>query len=105
MDNKLHPQRNAPLKAASQSALPSLQRLPITSAIIQRAQADPATLTPSDLQTLQRTVGNRAVTQIVGNSTGKAGSAPIVQAKFKVGSNTDPYEQEANRVARQVVGQ
>src|SRR4051812_41388 len=100
MDNKLRPQRNAPIKAASRTPSPTLQRVPaatqlpvpsaVSSAIIQRAQADPATLTPSDLQTLQRTIGNRAVTQLMSNSAGKAGSAPTLQAKFKVGSNTDP---------------
>ncbi|UCC86432.1 MAG: DUF4157 domain-containing protein [Anaerolineales bacterium] len=59
--------------------------------VLQRAVANPASASPADIQTLQRAYGNRAVTG-------------LIQAKLKVGPAGDKYEQEADRVAQQVMG-
>jgi hypothetical protein len=56
----------------------------------QRAVANPRAARPSDILALQRTVGNRAVTR-------------LIQAKLTVGPASDRYEQEADRVAEQVM--
>jgi hypothetical protein len=57
---------------------------------LQRAIADPGVASPSDILALQRLAGNRAVTR-------------LIQAKLTVGPAGDKYEQEADRVADQVV--
>jgi hypothetical protein len=59
--------------------------------VLQRAVANPASASPADILALQRAYGNRAVTG-------------LIQAKLKVGPVGDKYEQEADRVARQVMG-
>ena len=46
--------------------------------------------TPQNIRLLQRTIGNQAVGQ-------------IIQAKLKIGQPGDKYEQEADRVAEQVM--
>src|SRR5690606_987450 len=65
-------------------------------AVLQRVQADPQSLTPSDALTLQRSVGNRATAQLL---------SPILQPKLTLGPVGDQHEQEADAVAKQVVGQ
>jgi uncharacterized protein DUF4157 len=49
---------------------------------------------------LQRTHGNRYVQQVVG----RAGAAPGIQAKLRLGPAVDRFEHEADRVAQQVTG-
>ena len=56
----------------------------------QRAVANPAMAAPPDILALGRAYGNRAATG-------------LIQAKLKVGPVGDRYEQEADRVAEQVV--
>ncbi|MBE2220106.1 MAG: DUF4157 domain-containing protein [Anaerolineae bacterium] len=58
---------------------------------LQRAFADPKTLSPADAQTLQRTLGNQALRRLT------------IQRKMTVGPVGDKYEQEADAVAKQVV--
>jgi len=58
--------------------------------ILQRAVADPRVARPSDILALQRTVGNRAVSR-------------LIQTKLTVGPANDHYEQEADRMAEQVL--
>ena len=58
--------------------------------ILQRMERTPQTLRPADILQLQRTIGNRA-------------TGLLLQAKLKLGPAGDRYEQEADRVARQVV--
>lgn len=74
-----------------------------------RSQIDPNSLTPADVQTLQRSMGNAAVARLIANRAAptvqRPAHLPTVQAKLKVGSNNDPFEQEANSVASQVVSQ
>lgn len=58
--------------------------------LLQRAVADPATASPADMLALQRDYGNGAV-------------SGLIQAKLTVGAVGDRYEQEADRVAEQVM--
>ncbi len=58
--------------------------------ILQRLEVAPGSIRPADILQLQRTIGNRA--------TGR-----LLQAKLKLGPAGDVYEQEADRVAQQVV--
>ena len=58
--------------------------------ILQRLEDAPGSIRPADILQLQRTIGNRA--------TGR-----LLQAKLKLGPAGDVYEQEADRVAQQVV--
>jgi hypothetical protein len=72
---------------------PSAHEAP--AATLRRALA--STPTPTDLTRLQRAVGNQAVHSLV-TRTGRS-----IQAKLMVGPVGDSYEQEADRVAEQVV--
>jgi hypothetical protein len=65
---------------------------------MQRAMADPGQARPADILALQRAAGNRAVTRLI-QSFGNL----RVQAKLTVGPAGDKYEQEADRVAEQVM--
>ena len=58
--------------------------------ILQRLEDAPGSIRPADILQLQRTIGNQA--------TGR-----LLQAKLKLGPAGDVYEQEADRVAQQVV--
>src|SRR5215471_9104210 len=58
--------------------------------VVRRSFADPRTLSPENLLALQRTIGNRAVQR-------------LLQRKLMVGAAHDPYEQQADRVADQVM--
>jgi hypothetical protein len=69
-----------------------------TPLILQRAYADPSSLTPRDVKHLQRTIGNSAVIGLLSRSIG-------LQAALKLGPAGDQYEQEADHVAQQVVRQ
>jgi hypothetical protein len=64
--------------------------------VLQRAYVDPGSLSASDVQTLQRNVGNRATIQLL---------RPVLQAKLRLGPANDQYEKEADTVANQVVRQ
>ncbi len=61
-----------------------------TDSILQRLESAPASLRPADVEHLQRTIGNEATSH-------------FLQAKLKLGPAGDAYEQEADRVAKQVV--
>lgn len=64
--------------------------------ILQRLTLAPHSLRPDDLLLLQRTIGNRAVGQLLAQLP-----SPI-QAKLKVNAPGDEYEREADRVADEV---
>jgi hypothetical protein len=81
---------------SSSSATKSTRSRQRPELVIQRAQVNPSSLTPSDVLTLQRSIGNRATTRLL---------SPILQTKLKLGPAGDKYEQEADRVAEQVVRQ
>jgi hypothetical protein len=66
-------------------------------------------LSASDMLALQQTVGNRAVLQLL-TSRVEASAAPakpappVIQAKLAVSPANDHFEQEADRIARETVG-
>ena len=72
------------------------EALPQTGLSLAGGLARPSRLTPATVLQLQRHVGNRAVTHLVRGG-------PVVQTKLTVGPVGDRFEQEADRVARQVV--
>ena len=94
------PQRS-PVRSGRQERGVEPARPALPTMAIQRAIADPGSLSPQDMQRLQRAVGNRAVTQLAAARHPSA-SWPI-QAKLTVGAASDRYEQEADRVAAQVM--
>jgi hypothetical protein len=51
---------------------------------------------------MQRTLGNRAVSQLV--QARRRENAPAIQTKLRVGPKDDAYEQEADQVANRVMG-
>ncbi len=67
--------------------------------LVQRARFEPRSLTPRDVLQLQHIGGNQAVAQLL------AGANPnsMIQTKLTVGAAGDKYEQEADRVASQVM--
>jgi len=83
--DKASPQRQ-PSKPARQGPVASKP----DGLALQRAIADPDKARPADILALQRAAGNRAVTR-------------LIQAKLTVGPAGDRYEQEADRVADQVM--
>jgi len=54
----------------------------------------------SDVMQLQRSIGNRAVGQLLSGNAG-----PVIQPELTINPPGDKYEQEADRAARQVVDQ
>ncbi len=73
---------------------PTAQKAATTNALstvdLQQVTADPRTARPAEILAIQRKCGNQAVTH-------------LIQAKLQVGPAYDPYEQEADRVASQVL--
>ena len=88
-DTQRKPRVNKPVQK-EMNGMETAVALP-TSAL-QRAYADPRSLSPADAKILQRTIGNQALGQL------------IIQRKMTVGPVGDKYEQEADSVAKQVVG-
>jgi hypothetical protein len=69
-------------------------------AILQRAALAPQSLRPADILRLQQTLGNRAVAQMLSQHSPVRS---LVQAKLTVNAPGDKYEQEADRVAEEVM--
>jgi len=100
-------------KVQRESALTS-SRVPVLPGhIVQRALADVGRLAPNDMLQLQRTIGNRAVSDLLqrGEQRAQGGvadagplhtPAPMIQTKLTVGAAHDRFEQEADHVARSV---
>ena len=80
-----------PAKAASPAELAQARQASPVDVLGRVMAASASAINPDDLRALQRTIGNRAVNQ-------------LIQAKLSVGPAGDRYEQEADRVAQQVVG-
>ena len=79
--------------AKRESAAPQLN----TSAIVQETLSGSGTLDADKVLHLQRTIGNRAVGQLISKRQA------VIQAKLTVGAADDPYEREADLVASQVM--
>jgi hypothetical protein len=73
--------------------------------VLQRAVANPDRVSRSTMLSVQRAFGNRAVTRLLSGRGRRLPEGGAVQAKLTVGPAGDVYEQEADRVASQVVGQ
>jgi hypothetical protein len=67
---------------------------------LQRGTTNPHSLSHADNFQLQRTIGNRALGALLGGSSAQR---PVIQAKLVVNAPGDRYEQEADRVAEQVM--
>jgi hypothetical protein len=61
--------------------------------IVQRMLASPKSLSPDEVMSLQRTIGNQALQSMLG------------QSRLRVGPTHDRYEAEANQMAHQATGQ
>jgi hypothetical protein len=95
---KSHPAQHK-LQQTSNTTAPQVKEThPAT--LIQRAKADPSSLSSDEVLTLQSAIGNREVSRLLAGR-----SATKVQAKLTIGQPGDKYEQEADRVASQVVEQ
>ena len=92
-------QKHKPAKPVAQEPLALTDEAVPLGTTVQRAAIDPGRLRPADVLALQRTVGNQAVTRLLGRTT----PAPHIQFKLTVGPASDRYEQEADRVAEQVM--
>ena len=62
---------------------------------LQRALEDPAQASPAEMLQLQRAAGNRAVSGLI--------QVSLIQARLRVGPVGDAYEQQADRMADQVM--
>jgi hypothetical protein len=89
-------QREDQPRAARRKAqpAPSAQAAP-AGGHVQRLPDNPAAANAADVAQLQSRYGNRAVQRLLAQHT--------VQAKLDVGPANDHYEQEADRVAQQVM--
>ncbi len=75
--------------------------------LVQRALADPTTLSPAEVAALQQSVGNRAVQRLLArpDPPENPNSGLVVQPKLVVGPANDAYEREADQVAQGVMRQ
>jgi hypothetical protein len=80
--------KGGPTRPVAQKPVAQVQQADLGT--LQRAVVNPRVARPSDILALQRTVGNQTVTR-------------LIQTKLTVGSAGDRYEQEADRVAEQVM--
>jgi Domain of unknown function (DUF4157) len=82
------------------TAAPGRAKPLVPGSILQRAPLAPESLRPADILRLQQTLGNRAVAQMLSQSSP---FRSLVQAKLTVNAPGDQYEQEADRVAQEVI--
>jgi hypothetical protein len=71
-------------------------------ALLQRAALAPESLRPAEVVRMQQTLGNRAVGGLLNRSSSPR-SLSLIEAKLTVNAPGDEYEQEADRVAEQVM--
>jgi hypothetical protein len=114
LKNKTHDIDKAPIvqRAPQQHVAhaPNEHERPLnTASALKRAiSAHPAALRPADILALQRTVGNRAVHRLLagqaqGSPASESQGRQPIQTKLTVGAAGDKYEQEADRVASQIM--
>jgi hypothetical protein len=103
-------QEQARAKKPAPKVQPPLQNTALSTralSAIQRQEAPAPQLHPADVMALQRTVGNQSVQRLLKGQPQPSPSNPaaaMIQPKLEVGAANDKYEQEADRVARQVTG-
>jgi hypothetical protein len=95
----VNPVAKIPKPAIADTAFQSTETMSTHS--LQRLSASPDSLSTSEILQFQHTLGNRAVGALLG---AYAAQRPVIQAKLMVNAPGDKYEQEADRVAEQVVG-
>jgi hypothetical protein len=88
-ENRMRRQQSQPDIAAPEIT-------PVDGATISRGLAQPQRLTPGAVMYLQRTIGNRAVAQLLDRG-------PRIQRSLKVGPADDKYEREADEIAQRVM--
>lgn len=69
---------------------------------VERARADIHQVSPQEVLTLQRLMGNQAVNALLTQPSSSPAPTPPVQRALRVGAAHDPLEQEADRVAGQL---
>lgn len=89
------------LPSSSDKGLASVQGVPLAAGVVQRMATTPQQTAPHDVLYLQRTAGNRAVTQLLGRGSPPEplSPRPVIQASLKVGKADDRYEREADQIA------
>jgi hypothetical protein len=105
MSLKKQSRSNDKTQTASKSSQPATEspeltpQQPNSNNLISQAERAPRSLSAQNMLQLQRMTGNRAVNKLIS----KTNAGPVIQPKLTVGAAHDPYEQEAERVAAQVV--
>ena len=91
-----------PAQPASQELVAGCKEALASALGVQLAAQDPRRASPAQILSLQRAVGNRAVSRLLA-SVAPESSRSVVQARLTVGPAGDRYEQEAERAAEQVM--
>lgn len=86
-------------KSATKNSNGPTRSQPHPAIVLQRARLDPRSLTSANVLQLQRTLGNQAANKLLSGAKPR----PVIQARLRVGPAHDPYEQEADRMAAQVM--
>jgi hypothetical protein len=93
---------NTPASPAKQKtkteAQPAMEQQPHPATIVQRIKADPRVVSRREVKHLQRTIGNQAVGKLI-----RGVYKNPIQTKLTINQAGDKYEQEADRVADQVM--
>lgn len=103
------PKLSTPTTPQTEVEQPSPQSVLPSSLLLQRLQSSPGTMPPEQVLQLQRLVGNRATGRLLGREEQPMKplkpimSQTTIQPKLQVGPPNDQYEQEADRVAEQVM--
>jgi hypothetical protein len=98
-------------QSVRKSSLPAKPEIPsLASPItVQPERVDVSTLSPNQMLYLQRSIGNRAVQSLLASArpamSVQHSSPPAIQPKLEVGPGNDHDEQEADRIAAEVVNQ
>lgn len=95
--------KDSPLTRPAPHADGQMQQQSIPLAALPQEEPPSAGMLKQDyILYLQQTIGNQAVQRLLTQTQNE--NAPPVQAKFNVGAPGDRYEQEADRIADEVVG-
>lgn len=102
-NKQLQTQKKTTSVPPSHQNLRQMNRATHPASILQRTRVNPDSLTPADVLQLHRTIGNRAVGQLLSGIN--QASRMKIQAKLTINPPGDKYELEADRAAKQLVGQ
>lgn len=95
-------QNNTPASPAKQNTRtetqPGMEQQRQPATIVQRIKADPRSLSRADVMHLQSSIGNQALGKLL-----RGVHKTPIQAKLTIGQPGDKYEQEADRMADQVM--